>query len=321
MIVVPGPLSVSVLVVFEVDNPKAPPDIVMFPAVILLANMRVGVAVADTPPVNSMLFEPPIAAVLDVMVIALAIVKAVEAWMVPLPQAIDPVPKAELFPRINVPAEMLMLPETLAVAAPVMVSVPVPDLVKPPPAVAESSPPIVSVPALLVVIVFTVAAPPPVRIPEPKLRSRVPVKTIFPAKVTLLLFIRVMAAALLLSIMPLEPTVSLPELMAVALLMFSVPTPVVVLPLYVLFPDNVTIAFAGFASVRPAIAFVLEMLPEMFSVPTAAWVNVALLAAAPPRIIGALIVFVLLVFVALMALDAPVPTFVSVRDPLLLERI
>jgi hypothetical protein len=44
-------------------------------------------------------------------------------------------------------------------------------------------------------------------------------------------------------------------------------------------------------------------------------VKVAVVEAAPPRISGALMMFDPLVFAALMALEAAVPVFVSVREP------
>lgn len=71
----------------------------------------------------------------------------------------------------------------------------------------------------------------------------------------------------------------------------------------------------------PATIFVLEISPKMFNVPPAAWVKVAVVAAAPPRMIGALMAFVPLVLAALIALDAAVPVFVNVSEPAVRESV
>ena len=60
--------------------------------------------------------------------------------------------------------------------------------------------------------------------------------------------------------------------------------------------------------------FVLLILPLITNVPPAAWVKAACVAAAPPRINGALIVLVPEVLAALIAALAPVPTLVKVND-------
>ena len=57
---------------------------------------------------------------------------------------------------------------------------------------------------------------------------------------------------------------------------------------------------------------VFEITPFMMSVPPAACVSVCVELAAAPRTIGASMVLMPLVFAALIALEAPVPVFVSV---------
>ena len=66
---------------------------------------------------------------------------------------------------------------------------------------------------------------------------------------------------------------------------------------------------------------VFEITPFMMSVPPAACVNVWVEPAAAPRTMGASIVFVPLVFAALIALPAPVPVLVSVSLMLVLELV
>ena len=85
-----------------------------------------------------------------------------------------------------------------------------------------------------------------------------------------------------------------------------------------LFPDRVNVPVAPVAARdSPVIAFVLEIFPLIARVPPAVWVKVALVAAAPPRMIGAEMVFVPLVFEETIAEPFPavafVPVLVSVR--------
>src|SRR5271170_2111314 len=146
-----------------------------------------------------------------------------------------PVPRAVALLMFNCPADRVIPPSY--VPAPFRINVPAPALVKlnvEAPSVIV--PPTVRLPALTVIMRFA----PSVTVPVPRFRSLVPTNVKSPFQLCVLLFERVIAAPLVLSIDP-PLIVNVPVPTAVAVLMSSCPADNVIPPSYVPAPFKIKV--------------------------------------------------------------------------------